>query len=233
MQSAATVSDAFLSQLGRSCQTDYKLRFWCTMPRRTPLHVKGKCFVELSSKSPLASKVWEAARVAWRLLGLRPAAIAEESELVIYPLCFAHTGKDFVVIMNCLQGREVPPLNHRLIGQVVIYRLGTQSLCSSRRTWALYFFNFSSCSVLYLCLHSVSLPLRATKSSQTQLTCHSSWLLHTYWIFLGIPLKEAPYWGVIKNGSIHKIIEVYQSVMINYKCVIICFWPSVNTTKDF
>lgn len=81
------------------------------------LHVKAKALMNTLSKSPSASKACEAATVE-PLLGLRPAVIREESEHVIYPLCFTHTPfNDFAVIMNCLQGGEVPPLNHCLIDQ--------------------------------------------------------------------------------------------------------------------
>lgn len=79
--------------------------------------MKTKALLSTLSKSPSASEACEAACAAELLLGLRPAVMGEESELVIHPLCFTHIVNDFAVIMNCLQGQEVLPLNHSLIGQ--------------------------------------------------------------------------------------------------------------------
>ncbi len=174
----------FLRQLGGSCQTDYKLRFWCTTERRAPLHAKAKALLSTLSKSPSASKACEAAcAVGLLLLGLRPAVMGEESELVIYPLCFTHTFNDFAVIMNCLQGREVPPLNQCLIGQAGHLWIKNKEITLYFQE---YFFPqlFLSVSPLSLStlspLHSVCPLPRVAKSSQTQLTYHSSCLLYTY-----------------------------------------------------
>lgn len=108
MQSAAAVSDALFAPAGgwgggECCQIDYKLHFCRTTPA-----CKGKGFLWKHS-----FKVTHGLRKSVKrpsLPGLEPAVMGEESELVIYPLCFTHTSfNDFAVIMNCLQGREVPP----------------------------------------------------------------------------------------------------------------------------
>lgn len=47
------MSDAFLRQLGGSCQIDYKLHFWCTSEGALPCMQKAKGFVEHSFKVTL------------------------------------------------------------------------------------------------------------------------------------------------------------------------------------
>lgn len=110
-------SSFFLHQLGKSCHTDYKLHFWLVDLKGalpcTERQMHRWAFFQSRPWPPIACK---AARILGLLLGRQPAVMGEDSELVIYPFCFTHGVNDFAVIMNCLQGWEVSPLNHCLIG---------------------------------------------------------------------------------------------------------------------